>query len=193
MDVFERAKQRAPGGEDRESSAAGDFGKFYAARKDPVFRAVLVAIGDRSAAEDAVAEAFTRAYVRWGRVRTHPNPTAWVLTTALNAQRSWWRRRRREALGDVPETALPGSVAGATGAGDLPTVLSADLKALVAELPRRQREVVALRLLADLSAEETGALLGMAPATVHVHLHRALASLRARLGQPATSTKETRG
>ena len=149
-----------------------EFGEFYGARKDAVFRAVLVAVGDRAVAEDAVSEAFTRAYARWRHLAGHPNPTAWVLRTALNAQRSWWRRLRREVAGDPPDH--PGHVAEASH-------LSTDIKKLINDLPRRQREVVAMRLLADLSAEETGALLGIAPATVHVHLHRALATLRGSL------------
>jgi len=157
-----------------------DFGQFYGARKDAVFRAVLVAVGDRAAAEDAVAEAFARAYARWPRVRQHPNPTAWVLRTALNVQRSWWRRARREVAGDTPDRASPDPPP------DPSAGLPASLRAMVAALPRRQREVVALRVLADLSAEETGALLGIASATVHVHLHRALGALRERLGSGAT-------
>jgi DNA-directed RNA polymerase specialized sigma24 family protein len=155
-----------------------DFGEFYAARKDAVLRATLVATGGR-AAEDAVAEAFTRACARWSHVREHPNPTAWVLRTALNAQRSWWRRLVREVPGPVPER----------GVADPDGGLPADLRAMVRALPRRQREVVALRILADLSAEDTAALLHIAPATVHVHLHRALAALREQLGdstQPVT-------
>jgi RNA polymerase sigma factor (sigma-70 family) len=154
-----------------------DFGEFYAARKDMVFRAVLVAIGDRAGAEDATAEAFTRACARWAQVRAHPNPTAWALRTALNAHRSLWRRVRRELLGPVPEKPM------AAPADDL----DEDLRAAVAALPTRQREVVAARILADLSAEETGALLGIAPATVHVHLHRALDTLRARFGSEVLS------
>ena len=149
-----------------------DFSDFYAARKDTVFRTVAVALGDRVAAEDAVSEAFTRACAGWSRVREHPNPTAWVLRVALNAQRSWWRRRRREVPGHVPETPTADA-----GSDTLPT----DLRAAVGRLPRRQREVVALRVLADLSAEDAGTLLGIAPATVHVHLHRALETLRREL------------
>ncbi|GIG00606.1 sigma-70 family RNA polymerase sigma factor [Catellatospora citrea] len=150
-----------------------DFGEFYAARKDAVYRALLVATRGQPGAEDAVAEAFTRAYARWETVRAHPNPTAWVLRTALNEQRSWWRRLRRELLGDPPDV---GGVADRDPAG-----LDARLRALVMALPTRQREVVALRLLADLSAEETGRTLHIGAATVHVHLHRALATLRTRL------------
>lgn len=154
-----------------------NFGEFYAARKDAVYRAVLVATRGQPGAEDAVAEAFTRAYARWDTVRAHPNPMAWVLRTALNEQRSWWRRLRRELLGDPPDV---GAVVDRAPGG-----LDARLRALVMALPTRQREVVALRLLADLSAEETGRTLRIGAATVHVHLHRALATLRTRLAAAA--------
>lgn len=32
----------------------------------------------------------------WRTVSKHPAPAAWVVRTALNANISWWRRRRRE-------------------------------------------------------------------------------------------------
>jgi RNA polymerase sigma factor (sigma-70 family) len=149
--------------------AMDDFAEFYAARKDPVLRAVVAATGDRSGSEDAVAEAFTRAYARWAQVAVHPSPTAWVLRTALNAYRSVWRRLWRERtsnlVADPPEATTPEG-------------LDPDLRRLVANLPTRQRQVVALRVLADLSAPEVGAVLGISTATVHVHLHRGLEALR---------------
>lgn len=149
-----------------------DFAGFYLASKDRVFRAVLAACGDRASAEDAVAEAYARGCARWSSLREHPNPTAWILRTALNVRRSWWRRLRREVLGDAPDRAAPADEIAEPG-----------LRGLVAALPRRQREVVALRLLADLSAEQTADLLGIAVGTVHTHLHRALGTLR-ELAQP---------
>ncbi|MDT5028482.1 MAG: hypothetical protein QOE61_4908 [Micromonosporaceae bacterium] len=161
-----------------------EFGEFYRTRKDAVFRAVLVAVGNRVAAEEAAAEAFARAYARWRSVGDHPNPTAWVLRTALNTHRSWLRRLRREVLGGSPPERPSASSAG----GGLPS----ELRALVEHLPRRQREVVAMRVLADLSAEETGALLGIAPATVHVHLHRALGTLREQVAGAPTDPREAR-
>jgi RNA polymerase sigma factor (sigma-70 family) len=153
-----------------------DFAEFFGARRDVAFRAVLVAVGDRATAEDAVAEAFARAYQRWSSVSEHPNPTAWVIRTALNVSHSWWRRRRREIL--TPEHAEPRSwVAPASDRID------ETLTAAIQALPRRQREVVAMRIIADLSADETAALLGIAVATVHVHLHRGLDALRRELAQ----------
>jgi RNA polymerase sigma factor (sigma-70 family) len=152
--------------------ADSDFATFYRLRKDPVYRAVLLATKQPERAEDAVAEAFTKAYSNWARVSHHPAPTAWVIRSALNSFRSGWRVWRRELpeMPDVAPAALPDPG------------LEADLLLLIWRLPARQREVVALRLLADLDTRQTAAVLGISPKTVTVHLHRALGQLRAALG-----------
>jgi RNA polymerase sigma-70 factor (ECF subfamily) len=146
-----------------------DFSDFYGAQKDRVFRVVLAAGGRHAVAEDAVAEAFARAFARWSTVRTHGNPSAWVMLTALNVQRSWWRRVRREVLQAVPDQV--------TDTGMTPEV-PVHLQRCVAALPRRQREVLALRVLGELSPGETADVLGIAVGTVGVHLSRALTTLR---------------
>jgi RNA polymerase sigma-70 factor, ECF subfamily len=51
--------------------------------------------------------------------------------------------------------------------------------ALLARLPVIQRELLVLRIVSGLSAEETGLVLGMSPGAVRVAQHRALARLRA--------------
>jgi RNA polymerase sigma-70 factor, ECF subfamily len=52
-------------------------------------------------------------------------------------------------------------------------------RALLSRLPNHQRELVLLRVVAGLSAEETGNVLGMSAGAVRVAQHRALARLRA--------------
>jgi RNA polymerase sigma-70 factor (ECF subfamily) len=52
-------------------------------------------------------------------------------------------------------------------------------RALLARLPMQQRELLVLRVLSGLSAEETGHALGMSAGAVRVAQHRALARLRA--------------
>ena len=52
-------------------------------------------------------------------------------------------------------------------------------RALLARLPQHQRELLVLRVLTGMSAEETGHALGMSPGAVRVAQHRALARLRA--------------
>jgi RNA polymerase sigma-70 factor, ECF subfamily len=52
-------------------------------------------------------------------------------------------------------------------------------RALLARLPVHQRELLVLRVLSGMTAEETGHELGMSPGAVRVAQHRALARLRA--------------
>jgi RNA polymerase sigma-70 factor, ECF subfamily len=57
------------------------------------------------------------------------------------------------------------------------------VRGLLARLPTQQRELLALRVLFGLSAEETGQQLGMSPGAVRVAQHRALARLRALVAE----------
>ena len=151
-----------------------DFAEFYRAAKDDCFRIVLVSVGDRDAAQDLVAEAFARAWASWGTVSRHPVPTAWVVRTALNANVSRLRRRRREV--PLPD---PGAVADLPAAGEAADgPVDAQIMAALLRLPGRQRQVVALRLFLDLDTARTAEVLGIAPGTVTAHLARAIATLR---------------
>ena len=149
-----------------------EFTEFYASAKDDCLRIVLVSVGDRQLAEDLVAEAFTRAWMSWRKVRDHPSPRAWVVRTALNVNVSWWRRRRREVLAD--DVSPP-------PADQRPTPLDEALVRAIRALPLRQREVITLRMFFDLDTETTAKTLGISPGTVGAHLHRGLAALRAQI------------
>ncbi len=153
------------------SSTPDDFVAFYEATKDRVYRAVLLATRQPDRAEDAVADAYADAYAKWAHVRQHPNPIALVTRSAINRFRSGWRIWQREVpeIPDVKAVAPP------------EVAMEEDLLGRLWRLPRRQREVVALRLLVDLDTAQTAALLGIAPKTVTVHLHRAVAALRLSL------------
>jgi RNA polymerase sigma factor (sigma-70 family) len=61
---------------------------------------------------------------------------------------------------------------------DLGLVLARALRSI----PRRQRQVIVLRYLADLPSDEVARTLRISPGTVKVHIHRGLQTLRARLG-----------
>ena len=56
--------------------------------------------------------------------------------------------------------------------------LSAQLRALLDELPEKQREILVLRIVVGLSAEETAEIVGASPGAVRVAQHRALGKLR---------------
>jgi RNA polymerase sigma-70 factor (ECF subfamily) len=156
--------------------AEDEFAEFYAAYKDRCLRAAVAHGMSPAAAEDAVAEAFARAYASWPTVRRHDAPEAWVVRTAVNADISWWRRRRRETT-----TADPVHLELVRTRADSPTDAVMDAMAAIRVLPDRQREVVVLRHLLDLDTATTAAVLGIAPGTVTAHLHRAHVFLRAAL------------
>jgi RNA polymerase sigma-70 factor (ECF subfamily) len=156
-----------------------DFADFYRGARDDCLRAVLVSVGNRDTAQELVDEAFARACSSWRTVSRHPAPKAWVVRTALNANISRWRRRRREI--PVPD---PGTVAdspAAYGASDGP--VDPQIIAALMRLPARQRQVVAMRLFLDLDTARTAHMLGIAPSSVKAHLSRAIAALRVDLNR----------
>ncbi|NGN95863.1 sigma-70 family RNA polymerase sigma factor [Nocardioides sp. KC13] len=148
-----------------------EFTKFYAGNKDRCLRAAIAYGIAPDRAEEAVAEAFARAWSRWPSVRSADSPRAWVVRTAINADISWWRRRRREVVTEPPERPA--------ATHDLDT--SSVLIEAVRRLPPRQREVVVHRYLLDLDTATTARALGIAPGTAKALLHHALATLRAEL------------
>jgi RNA polymerase sigma-70 factor (ECF subfamily) len=151
--------------------SGSDFAAFYAAHRDGVYRAVVLATRSPDRAQDAVAEAFARALARWEQVALHPNPVGWVTRTALNSFVSGWRIWRRE------EAALPDVVAIPDEARSLDPFLLRQLW----RLPLRQRQVVAMRVLLDMDERQTAEVLGIAHGTVGAHLSRALGNLRTSL------------
>ncbi len=100
-----------------------------------------------------------------------------------DAQRAGFRDRS-EATDTLPDraddSASPEDVAVAASE-------AAAAAALLDLLPPSHRELLLLRVVAGLSAEETGAALGMSPGAVRVAQHRALARLRALSAESATS------
>lgn len=153
------------------------FAEFYAAARDGCLQAVRAAVGDPVQAEELTAEAFARALVHWRKIQHHPAPRAWVVRVALNTHVSWWRKRRREVQwpGGGPEQ---DRVASAESELDGPALTA------LRTLPRRQREVVALRVILDLDTYATAEALGISPSTVAVHYSRATAALRTALADP---------
>jgi len=61
---------------------------------------------------------------------------------------------------------------------------SAEMRVLLTQLPPKQREILVLRVVVGLSAEETALAVGSTPGAVRVAQHRAVAKLRGVLGDP---------
>jgi RNA polymerase sigma-70 factor (sigma-E family) len=161
-----------------------EFTEFFEASWEPCLRAVMAVVGSPQLAEDQVAEAFTRAWRSWRKVRQHPVPRAWVVRTALNTGASWWRRRRELPVAghELPGPGRPAEPGPDDG-------LDGSVLAALRGLPARQREVIALRIFLDLDTDTIARQLGVAPGTVRMHLSRAIATLRRELMLTSTTPR----
>jgi RNA polymerase sigma factor (sigma-70 family) len=135
-----------------------------------VYAYVAYRVGDGPDAEDVTAEAFERGLrYRDSYDRSKGEPAAWLIGIARRLIDT--RRWAELATGDLPETASVADL-------EEESVQRLTLAAAVARLGERDRELVALRYGADLSAREIARLLEMRTNAVEVALHRALARLR---------------
>ena len=163
------------------TGAAGDadevLGRLF---RDEYARLVGLArllIDTRAEAEELVQEAFARTFAAWDRLDDPDAALPYLRTTVVNLARGGLRRRATVRRTPVPGTPdAPGADATVAASEAQREVLAA-----VRDLPERQREVVVLRYLLELSTADTADALGIAPGSVKTHLHRALATLETTL------------
>jgi RNA polymerase sigma-70 factor (sigma-E family) len=148
------------------------FRDFVVARQDALLRRAWLLTGDWASAEDLVQGALLRVWPRWGRVTATGQEDAYVRKVMLNQYLSGRRRRwtREAPTAQLPEPVSPDGYSDV----DVRMVLSR----AVAALPRRQRAVIVLRFVEDLSELQTADALGCAAGTVKSQTSKALATLR---------------
>lgn len=159
-----------------------DFEEFYAANYGKVAAMVSAMLGDRSEADDITQEAFARALARWPRLSDYDVPEAWVRQVALRLAIDSTRRLRRTFK------ALPLLRASARDTGrepDSPLAHTALGSALM-RLPLREREVVVLYYVADLTVDQIANDRGIPVSTVKARL----AAGRRRLGVEVVRNQE---
>jgi RNA polymerase sigma factor (sigma-70 family) len=139
-----------------------------------VYGYVAYRLGDGPDADDVTGDTIERA-VRY-RKRYDPSkgePLAWLIGIARNAIADLIAAREDVVDEPPPEEATDELEEG--------TMRRLTLRLAVARLDERERELIALRYGADLTARQIAAMLGMRKNAVEVALHRALARLRAEL------------
>lgn len=158
-------------------------------------RHVALALIGPADADDAVQEALVRGWQSWATLRDPASVRPWLLRITVNVCRDWWRgrygahRRLREPLEEADLRPLAYLVSH-PGASFHATTL--DLRNAVNRLDDGLRVVVVLRYYAGLDATEIGEALGMPASTVRGRLSRALALLRASLGDSGDQRAITR-
>lgn len=144
-----------------------EFADWAAGQERALLRTAYLLTGDLHRAEDLVQEALVKVGLRWARLRSG-NPGGYARTVVAHDAASWWRRRR-----EYP-TELVGRDAGASS--DLEVALV--VRRALARLTPRQRAVLVLRHLEDLSERQTAEILRVSVGTVKSQNAAALARLR---------------
>jgi len=162
---------------DSEEEARVSFDAFFDAHHRDLARLAFLLSGDRDAAEDLAAEAFTQAWKSWDRVTGADSPLAYVRRIVVNLAASRVRRLVRERRG----WRLLGAV-WTESAVDPDPALAADVRAALDQLPVRKRACVVLRHYYGLSEQETAATLGISVGTVKSQTSRGVAEMATLLG-----------
>ena len=157
--------------------------------QDPWHRLCLSLLGDVEKAREATQESAMRFLRQLPLFRGDSSLRTWALGIAINVAREM-RRSSRAATGVDQWDELTGSLERSrrTTPRPAPDVaaelaeLRDRLRAVLDDLPERQREAVVLRFFEDLSVDDTAAAMRCAPGTVKATVHQALRSLRQRLG-----------
>jgi RNA polymerase sigma-70 factor (sigma-E family) len=137
----------------------------------------LLLTGDRATAEDVVQDAFLGLHRHWDRVRDPHQVMTYLRTSVVNGARS---RHRRHAVARRLRPDPPGLVQSAESSA-LAREDRRELLRAVEALPRRQREVLALKYFLDLGEQEIAQILSISRGAVASTASRALASLGRRL------------
>lgn len=156
----------------RQRGASGDaFSEAVADHHRELARFAYRLCGDRTVAEDIVAEAYARVWPHWRRGRVEAL-LPYLMRAVANEAFARHRRLRLERTRKPPPTsAIQGPFEAQVDEHD-------ELWAALDRLPPRQRVVLVLRIVEDLSEEQTASMLGIPPGTVKSRLSRALGGLR---------------
>lgn len=166
--------------------AAGDrhaFRELFDREVAGLVRYATGALGSREDARDAVQESFLRLWQTRARLDPESDPVRLLYTIVRNLARDRLRHRAVEQRPhphlETPHLVQPAPLL-LEETEDVGQLQAAVQRALETLSPR-QREIVLLRWRRQLTYEQIGAELGIAPGTASAHMQRAIGQLRALL------------
>ncbi|SIN33605.1 SigE family RNA polymerase sigma factor [Micromonospora cremea] len=146
------------------------FDEFYRGSRQRLLGFVYVLTGDRGEAQDAVQEAYIRAWQRWSTVSRYDDPEAWVRVVASRIAVSRWRSLRSRARAYLRHGATTEAVPG-------PGTDTVEVVAALRRLPEEQRTAIALYYLVGMPVAEVARETDAPVGTVKARLSRGRAAL----------------
>jgi RNA polymerase sigma-70 factor (ECF subfamily) len=152
------------------------FAPLYERYFARIYGYCLRRVENAEAAEDLTSLIFTRALTGLYEYKGGSVP-AWLFRIAHNAVANHYRSRREHISLERSEIDLLDDSEAPTESIEQAEQQQA-IRRLVAALPDREQELLALKLDGELTAEEIGVVLGKKPGAVRVELHRIIKRLR---------------
>ncbi|MEH0970846.1 SigE family RNA polymerase sigma factor [Micromonospora sp. CPCC 205546] len=145
------------------------FDEFYRGSRQRLLGFVYALTGDLAEAQDAVQEAYIRAWQRWPTVSGYEEPEAWVRVVASRIAVSRWRSLRSRArayLRHGVNESVPG-----------PDTATVEVVTALRRLPEEQRTAIALYYLMGMPVAEVARQTAAPVGTVKARLSRGRAAL----------------
>lgn len=140
-----------------------------------IFRYVSFRIGNRSDVEDVVSDVFLKAVEHYTRYQARPDISfsSWIFKIAKNTIIDYYRKHKRkniniEDIGELADSNLPPD-----------TILDQKMiflktREIIETLPKKQKEIVTLRLFGELQNKEIAQVLSLSEKTVASTYMRAM-------------------
>ncbi|WP_213453028.1 sigma-70 family RNA polymerase sigma factor [Rhizomonospora bruguierae] len=151
-----------------------DFDEFYRGSRQRLLGYVYALTGDLAEAQDAVQEAFIRAWQRWGTISRYEEPEAWVRVVAARVAVSRWRSVRSRVRAYLRH----GPAADVAG----PDTQLLEVVEALRLLPDEQRLAIALHYLMGMPVAEVAQQTRVPVGTVKSRLARGRLALAGVLG-----------
>jgi len=160
------------------------FDRLFDHLSDPLYRFLFFRIGEQEEARDLLHDLFLELW------RSLPNfqfresvPfTAWVYKIARRKLADFWRKKQKRKTISLEALIAAGYEPQAASWQGNPRLEVGEVLNLIGRLPAKEREVVTLCYLEEISAVEVGKILNLKPNYVRQLAHRALKRLKGWLG-----------
>jgi RNA polymerase sigma-70 factor (sigma-E family) len=173
--------ERDARGRDTRWAADEALSEMYAVHWHSLVRLAWLLLHNQQVAEEVVQDAFVSMHSRWNGLAEPDKALAYLRRCVVNGSRSVLRHRAVEQrhLSTELTYSTHDHLAGPSAEEQALERTEGDaLLVSLADLPRRQREVLTLRYYLDLSESQIADALDISPGSVKAHAHRGLAALR---------------
>lgn len=177
------AVQLEPAGQPRvryADDADGAVAELFRDHYQLLVRIAYLLVHDTGRAEELVQDAFVDLHGRWSKLDDPAAAAGYLRQSVLNRSRSALRHLKVVRIHDA-RTVLRD--VGSAESSALEQMRSEEILALLARLPRRQREVLVLRHYGQLSEAEIATALGISAGSVKTHSSRGRKALRPVLAE----------